>query len=336
MSDTPATTPAIEVRDLTVVYGDRRALDSVSLSVAAGAVVGLLGPNGSGKSTLLSAVAGLRAPEGGEVRILGEAPGPACRRRVGVVFQESCLDPLMTLHETLALHGRLFGLGGSALRQRIEAVLAWLGLTPRTRDAVSTLSGGLKRRLELARALLPSPSVLLLDEPSTGLDLDSRRALWEHLRSVRGEGVTLLLATNDVLEAERECDTVAFLHRGQLVAHGPPEELKRGLRPDAVRVECVDGRAQALQRAIVGWPGVGRVTSADSILHVTVDDVSSFVPRLFQADAEGIRTIHIEPSTLEDAYFEIAGASLRDEPSSSSVETRQVDTLPTREEGDTP
>ena len=310
MTNDASPAAAIEVRDLVVSYGERRAVDGVTLSVAQGTAVGLLGPNGSGKSTLLSAVAGLRAPQDGEVLILGDSPVPAVRRRVGVVFQESCLDPLMTLHETLWLHGRLFGLGRSPLARRIETLLDQFELTPRTRDAVGTLSGGLRRRLELARALLHEPQVLLLDEPTTGLDPDSKRAFWEHLRSVRGDSLALLLATNDVLEAERECDTVAFLHQGRLVAQGSPTELKGGLKHDSVRVECIDGRAQAISIAIAGWPGVGRVTCIDAVLHVTVDEASSFVPRLFQTEADGIHTIQIERSTLEDAYFQVAGASL--------------------------
>jgi ABC-2 type transport system ATP-binding protein len=327
-----APTPAISARDVVLSYGERRALDGVSLEVAAGAIVGLLGPNGSGKSTLLAVVAGLRAPDSGELRVLGAAPRSDIRRRVGVVFQESCLDLLMTLEETLVLHGRLFGLGGATLRRSVESALGGFGLAARSHDPVRTLSGGLRRRLELARALLPSPEVLLLDEPTTGLDPDSRRAFWELLRSsltpapspsdrergdrqvgVREHPLTILTATNDVLEAERECDTVAFLSNGRLVAQGTPDELKRGLRHDSVRVECVDGRAAGLSRQIADWPGVGRVTSAGSILQVTVDDVSSFVPRLFQTDPQAIHTIRIEPSTLEDAYFVVAGSPLRAE-----------------------
>lgn len=310
-SSSPA---AIEVRDLVVDYGDRRALDSFSLAVEQGAIVGLLGPNGSGKSTLLSVIAGLRRPQQGTVRVLNEKPGPATRARIGVVLQESSLDPLMTAQESLSLHGRLFGLRGGALHDRVENLLEQFGLSSRAKDAVGTLSGGLRRRLELTRALVPSPKVLLLDEPSSGLDPESRRTLWEHLRAARATGVTLLLATHDVIEAERECDIVVFLHEGKLVAQGPPAELKAGLRPDAVLVECNAGMAAQLTATIAEWPGVGRVTSADSVLHVTVDEVSSFVPRLFQAGGSDIRSIRIDPSTLEDAYFELAGTSLSMQP----------------------
>lgn len=307
-----AALPALEVRELAVTYKDsaRPALDGVSLTVAAGTIAGLLGPNGSGKSTLIAAAAGLRRPQRGELRIFGEVPGPAGRKRMGAVFQESCLDPLMTVRETLWLHGRLYGLGGAPLRRRSDELLTRFGMAERAKDAVRTLSGGLRRRLELARALLPEPRMLLLDEPTTGLDPDSRRAFWEQLRAARDGGAALLLATNDVLEAERECATVVFLYHGRLVAQGTPDELKRGLKHDAIRVGCVDGAAVALTEAIGGWPDVGQITQAGSVLHVTVDDASAFVPRLFQAGGTSIHTISIEPSTLEDAYFQVAGAAL--------------------------
>jgi ABC-2 type transport system ATP-binding protein len=332
MTSQPSPTPAISLRDVVLAYGDRRALDGASLDVAAGSVVGLLGANGSGKSTLLSVVAGLRRPQQGEARVRGAPPAGDARRRIGVVFQEASVDPQMTLRETLVLHGRLFGLGGAALRQRVEELLERFELSSRAHDVVRALSGGLRRRLELARALVPEPELLLLDEPTTGLDPDSRRAFWELLTQTRRRGfpassqgtprleslgyeerrpLTILLATNDVLEAERECDTVAFLHRGRIVAQGTPEELKRGLRHDSVRVECVDGLAATLSQSIAGWPGVGHVTAAGPVLHVTVDDVSAFVPRLFQTSPEAIHTIRVEPSTLEDAYFAVAGTSLR-------------------------
>ncbi len=310
MNQSPGPVKAFAVRGISVVYGERRALDGVTLELESGTALGLLGPNGSGKSTLLSVLSGLRHPSEGEIRVLGLPPAPALRRRVGVVFQESCLDPLMTARETLALQGRLFGLAGNATQQRAKELLDWLGLAGRDRDHVRTLSGGLRRRLELARALLPSPELLLLDEPTSGLDPDSRRAFWEMTAAARKTGLALFLATNDVLEAERECDRVAFLHHGTLVASGTPAELKAGLRHDSVRVECHDGRATTLSQTVSAWPGVGKVTSAGRVVHVTVDNAASFVPRLFQIEPASIHTISIERSTLEDAYFQIAGAPL--------------------------
>jgi ABC-2 type transport system ATP-binding protein len=306
--------PAISVQHAVVSYGERRALDGVALDVAAGTVVGLLGANGSGKSTLLSIISGLRRPDEGDVSILGAPIGAESRRRVGVVFQSSSLDPLMTLDETLLLHGRLFGLAGRTLSERTSLLLERFGLGDRRREAAGTLSGGLRRRLELARALLPAPQILLLDEPTTGLDPDAKRSFWQILRSQDGPPLTVLVATNDVLEAERECSSVAFLHQGRIVAQGTPAELKRGLKQDSVRVECTDGHAASLSKAIETWPGVGQVTPSGHILHVTVEDVASFVPMLFQTSPRAIHAVRVEPTTLEDAYFAVAGASLaRDE-----------------------
>ncbi|MBI1886550.1 MAG: ABC transporter ATP-binding protein [Chloroflexi bacterium] len=303
----------MEARGLVVAYGERQALDGVSLTVPAGPAFALLGPNGSGKTTLLSVIVGLQAPQSGTVQVLGRPPGPRARAEVGVVFQESCLDPLMTVEETLRLQARLFGLRAGEARERIAALLAGFGLAERAREATRTLSGGLKRRLELARALLPSPALLLLDEPTTGLDPDARLALWEHLNEVKAAGTTLLVATNDVAEAERHCDTVAFLDRGRLVAQGSPAELKRDLKRDSVRVEWLAFPDSAGLEAVSSLPGVGKATWAPPFLHVTVDSAGAFVPRLFQLAGEGIRSVGIHESTLEDAYFQIVGAPLSGE-----------------------
>ncbi|MDO8614551.1 MAG: ABC transporter ATP-binding protein [Dehalococcoidia bacterium] len=304
----PHATFAAEVRDLSFSYEDRVALDGLSLSVPQGSVFGLLGPNGSGKSTLLSLLAGLRAPAGGELRVLGETPSPALRARIGFLFQETSLDPLMTVREVLWLHGRLFGLPAPVLRRRIEETLATVGLADRARSSVHTLSGGMKRRLELARALLPWPELLLLDEPTTGLDPDSEQALWSELERINREGATVVLATNKVAEAERHCGTVAFIHEGRVVAQGPPAELKAGLKRDAVWLEGLF--TQDLVDAVGAWPDVGRLTWAPPILHATVDSASTFVPRLFQAAGDAVISVRLREATLEDAYFDIVGTPI--------------------------
>ena len=296
-----------------------RGVAGVSLSVAAGEAVGLLGPNGSGKSTILALVAGFLAPQAGSVRLEGQPLSAPLRRRLGVVFQEPSLDPLMTVSETLRLHGRLFGMGGAGLRDRIDELLARMGLRERAGDRVETLSGGLRRRLELARALLHAPSLLLLDEPSLGLDPDARAALWDLLDGARDAGTALLLATNDVSEAERACDRVAFLQAGRVIALGAPADLRRELRRDSVRVEWTSAPADAAS-TLAAIAGVGSVRAAagagaGTVLHVTVDDASAFVPALFalagaDGTAGGISGIHIHESTLEDAYFQRAGEPL--------------------------
>jgi ABC-2 type transport system ATP-binding protein len=184
-----------------------------------------------------------------------------------------------------------------------------VGLADRARAFTSTLSGGMKRRLELARALLTRPDVVLLDEPTLALDPDSRQALWQHLLEANAGGVTVLLATNDVHEAERYCHTVALLDHGRLVAAGAPADLKRNLRHDAVRIDWRDDPA-AVVPALEALPGVGRVRLAGLSTHVTVDDASAFLTGLFQRSGDLVAGVRIEPSTLEDVYFQLVGRNI--------------------------
>ncbi len=284
-------------------YGERRALDGFTLEVPRGSVFGLLGPNGSGKSTFVGLVAAMEAPDSGTLRVFGEPPAPAMRARVGTVFQENASDPLMTVNDTLWLAGRLFGVPRPAARERSAALLAAFGLADRATDAVSTLSGGMRRRLEMGRALLHDPLLLLLDEPTTGVDPHERRALWTALMDTRGAGRTILLATNDLAEADTVCDRVAFIQAGQVMATGTPAELKRGLKREAVRV-TVEGLTAGQLAAVEQAAGEGQVVAQDAVLHITVDDAAAFVPRLFAIAPGAIRAVAIEQSTLEDAYFQ--------------------------------
>jgi ABC-2 type transport system ATP-binding protein len=297
------------VRDLTFSYGDRLALDGLSLAVPAGSVFGLLGPNGSGKSTLLSMLIGRRHPASGDMLVLGEPLRPRLRARMAIVFQEPSLDPNMTVRETMHLQGRMFGRPRDVTAARTAALLDRMGLSDRAGALTPTLSGGMRRRLELARALLTDPELILLDEPTLALDPDSRQSLWQHLLEANAEGRTLLLATNDVHEAERYCHTVALLDHGRVVAQGAPTDLKRGLRRDAVRIEWKDGAA-AVAPAIDAWPGVGSVRVSGHVTHVTVDDASPFLARLFEQSGARIHGVQIEESTLEDVYFQIVGRAI--------------------------
>ncbi len=302
------TTFAAQAEDLTFTYEGRPALDHLSLTVPRGSLFGLLGPNGAGKSTLLSILAGLRPADSGAVDVLGERPSPALRARIGFLFQETCLDPLMTLRETLFLQGRLYGMPGAAVRRRTDEMLETLGLAERRGSFVRTLSGGMKRRLELARALLPEPDLLILDEPTAGLDPDSDQALWVHLLEINRQGVTVILSTNKVGEADRHCDTVAFIHSGRLAAQGSPSDLKAGLKRDAVWAEGAFTEETVSQ--VGSWPEVGHLRWAPPVLHATVDSAAAFVPKLFQASGDQISAIRLREATLEDAYFDIVGARL--------------------------
>jgi ABC-2 type transport system ATP-binding protein len=306
----PGAAPAaVEARDLIYAYGDRRALDGLSITVPSGAIFGLLGPNGSGKSTFLSMLIGRRKPDAGEIRVLGRPLTPHLRGRMGIVFQEPSLDATMTVRETMHLQGRMFALSRAVTAQRASLLLGRVGLGERASAMTSTLSGGMKRRLELARALLTEPALLLLDEPTLALDLDSKQSLWEHLLEANAAGATLLLATNDVVEAERYCHTVALLDEGRLVEQAAPADLKRGLRNDAVRVDWNDDPSPEIG-AIKAWPGVGNVRVVGRTTHVTVDAASPFLTRLFQDAGDRIRGVQIEESTLEDVYFQLVGKTI--------------------------
>lgn len=322
-NSTSSALSAISLAEVTYLHPGQRGVRELSLTLEPGGILALLGPNGSGKSTILSLVAGFRAPQQGSVRVLGSSVEPELRRRIGMVFQESSLDELMTVRETLWLHGRLFGLGGRDLRTRIDELLDLIGLADRAGDRVEILSGGLKRRLELARAILHQPDLILLDEPSLGLDPDSKARLWETLLAVNAEGASILLATNDVSEAERYGRHVAFLDNGRLIASGAAAELKRDLRRDSVQVDW-PGAPADLAATLAAWPGVGGVTTVPPLVHATVDDASVFVPSLFQIAGGAIEGIRIHESTLEDAYFRLVGQSLdgtTEETSQSPAET---------------
>ena len=297
------------MHDLVYSYGDRRALDGLSLSVPAGAIFGLLGPNGCGKSTLLSMLIGRRTPEAGDIRLLGEPLAARLRERIGIVFQEPSLDPTMTVRETMHLQGRMFGIARAATTERAARLLERMGLSDRAASMTETLSGGMKRRLELARALLTDPALVLLDEPTLALDLESRQNLWQHLLEANAAGATLLLATNDVYEAERYCHTVALMDQGRVVAQGTPGELKRGLRRDAVRVDWKTDPAAEVS-LVQTWPGVGDVRLAGRTTHVTVDAASPFLARLFADAGDRVHSVTIEESTLEDVYFQLVGKAI--------------------------
>lgn len=302
--------PAVEVEGLSHRYGAREALGGVSFAVSAGEIFGLLGPNGSGKSTLFKILSTLIVATGGSVRVFGHAaaskPG-AVRRRLGVVFQHPSLDPKLTVSENLWHHGHLYGLRGRTLRSRAQAVLDRMGLGDRAGDLVETLSGGLRRRAELAKALLPQPDLLLLDEPSTGLDPGARRDFNDHLSHLRGhEGVTILLTTHILEEAER-CDRVGILHQGKLVATGAPEELKGRVGGDVVVIRSrTPERLQEQMREHFGCEPV----LVDGALRVERPRGHEFVREIVEAFPGEVESVTFGRPTLEDVFIRLTGRRL--------------------------
>jgi ABC-2 type transport system ATP-binding protein len=297
---------AIQVEHLCHAYGARVALDDVSFSVACGEIFGLLGPNGGGKTTLFKILSTLMPASGGSASVFGDAlDAPAAvRRHLGVVFQHPSLDDKLTVHENLTCHGHLYGLHGARLQQRTQTVLHRLGLVERAGERVEKLSGGLRRRTELAKALLHEPPVLLLDEPSTGLDPGARRDFIQYLRELRErDGVTIVLTTHYMEEAER-CDRVAILHQGRLVSVGTPADLKDRVGGDIVVLQAPEPHRlrQQIQERFACEAAV-----VDGTVRVERPRGHEFVRDVVEAFPSAITFITYGKPTLEDVFIHLTG-----------------------------
>jgi ABC-2 type transport system ATP-binding protein len=300
----------IEVQNLNHRYGDRVALSGVSFDVKKGEVFGLLGPNGGGKSTLFRILSTMMVPSEGRAILAGHdvVREPAeVRRRVGVVFQTQSLDKALTVEENLRSQGHLHGLSGATLRERMEKAMEQLGLADRRKDVVETLSGGLKRRVEIAKALLHRPQVLLMDEASTGLDPAARRDLARHVAELRDrEGVTILLTTHILEEADR-CDRLVLLHQGKIVAQGSPGELRSSIGGDVVVLEA--GNTASLAAGIRQRFGL-EPSVADGTVRVEIQNGHRFIAEVVEAFPGSIESVGLHKPTLEDVFVRETGASI--------------------------
>jgi ABC-2 type transport system ATP-binding protein len=303
------------VDDLRHRYGDRVALEGISFRVERGELFGLLGPNGGGKSTLFRILATLQRPSGGSARLLGfDVVAEAARVRacLGVVFQNASVDVHLTVAENLRHHGALFGLRGGELADRMERLLTRFGLESRRHDLVGRLSGGLARRVELAKGLLPAPAVLLLDEPSAGLDPAARRDLLDQLVSLRDDdGTTILVTTHHMDEAER-CDRLALLDQGRLIAVDRPDRLKARVGGDVVTIRSgdLDGLDASLRTAFGVEPR--RVDGTLRLEHERGHELLQAVVDRFPGS---VQSITFGKPTLEDAFILLTGHGLSDGPS---------------------
>jgi ABC-2 type transport system ATP-binding protein len=303
--------PAIEVADLSFSYGDRPALSTVEFTIARGEIFGFLGPNGGGKSTLFRLLSTLVPIQSGDARILGcdlRGATQALRRRIGVVFQSPSLDGKLTVAENLAIHGNLYGMRGTRLKERTQAMLARLDVSDRAGDLAETLSGGLRRRVELAKALLHEPELLLLDEPSTGLDPAARREFFALLTRLReSDGVTIVLTTHYMEEAER-CDRIGILDQGRLVAIAPPGELKQRVGGDVMVISAA--APEALAQKIAQRHQV-RAALIDGTLRIERPRGHELVARLVDEFGGEIESITFGRPTLEDVFVHLTGHRFR-------------------------
>lgn len=300
----------IELSGLSHDYGSRLALDGLSFQVRPAEIFGLLGPNGSGKTTLFRILSTLMVPTAGHARIAGfdVATQPNwVRQHTGVVFQATSLDIKLTVGENLMHQGHLYGLRGARLAARSKEVLARVGLTDRVKDLVETLSGGQQRRIELAKGLIHSPSVLLLDEPSTGLDPGARIDLWHYLRILRDEqGVTVLLTTHLMEEAEY-CDRLAILSSGKRVALGSPAELKAEIGGDIVQFETADDEAAASLSARIAARFAVTPNVVGNAVRVEREQGHRFLTEVVEAFPGSIQSVSVSKPSLEDVFIQRTG-----------------------------
>ncbi len=311
-TDTPdPLSAAIEVEGLAKSFGPTRAVDGVSFRVAPGEVFAFLGPNGAGKSTTISMLCTLATPSVGSARIDGYdvvTEPNRVRRRIGLVFQEQTLDDQLTAEENLRFHAVLYGVPRAERRARIARVLDLVKLADRADDLVSTFSGGMARRLEIARGMLHTPAVLFLDEPTIGLDPQTRALMWDDVSTMRAEeGVTVFLTTHYMDEAEI-ADRIAIIDHGVIVASGTPEQLKAVIGADTVDLHTGDDDA-ARTRLQEAGEHVERVAEG---VRVFTADGEGRVPRLLELVGGGVTSVHVHRPTLEDVFLHYTGREIRE------------------------
>jgi ABC-2 type transport system ATP-binding protein len=307
------TDATIAATQLVKRYGEVEAVRGIDLSVARGEIFGFLGPNGAGKSTTISILCTLLRPTGGQATVAGfdvlRDPG-AVRSRIGLVFQDPALDEQLTARENLDFHAFLYDVPRELRRERVAEVLAMVELTDRAGSKVLTFSGGMKRRLEIARGISHSPEVLFLDEPTRGLDPQTRRHIWDYLLELRRrEGITIFMTTHYMDEAEY-CDRIAIIDMGRIVALGTPDELKAGVGGDVITIATADDAAAAAEigRRFNLAPAVDNGT-----LRLEVSDGAAFVPRLVRELSMPVIAVTLRRPSLDDVFLKLTGRAIREE-----------------------
>ena len=289
-------------------YENRTALDGVSFDVRPAELFGLLGPNGSGKTTLFRILSTLMVPTAGRAVVMGcDASEDAARlrRQIGVVFQAQSVDPKLTAYENLWHQGHLYGLRGTRLNTRISEMLTRVGLADRAKEWVETFSGGMQRRIELAKGLLHCPGVLLLDEPTTGLDPGARRDLWQYLQTLRDEEHVSVLVTTHLMEEAERCDRLAIMNEGNLVALGTPAELKREIGGDVVLLEATHDAARLADNIRARFHV--HTTVIDNQVRIEREGGHRFVTDVVEAFPGGIQAISVSKPALEDVFIRRTG-----------------------------
>ena len=316
--------PAIKVAGLTKNYGEIEAVRGIDFEVAVGETFGFLGPNGAGKSTTIKVLCTLARPTSGSAQVAGHevtAERDSVRRNIGLVFQDTTLDNYLTGAQNLRFHAALYGVPVAAVEPRMRQVLEMVGLWERRDSVVMTYSGGMKRRLEIARGLLHAPHVLFLDEPTVGLDPQTRSSIWEYINELKSrEDITIFLTTHYMDEAEH-CDRIAIIDHGKIVAIDTPEALKASVGKDRVQIHTADDPAAIAE--------LGREFDIEAAMHegavtFSVASGEQFVPRLFAGLSVPIRSVSVSRPTLDDVFMSYTGTTIRDAEASGTDQMRQM------------
>jgi ABC-2 type transport system ATP-binding protein len=316
------TEPAVQVSDLVKRYGDLEAVRGISFEVRPGETFGFLGPNGAGKSTTIKILCTLADPTSGSARVAGhdvKRERDPVRRNIGLVFQDPTLDNYLTGEQNLRFHADLYGVPRAQLGARMKLVLDMVNLWDRRESVVGTYSGGMKRRLEIARGLLHAPRVLFLDEPTVGLDPQTRSSIWEYINDLKKrEDITIFLTTHYMDEAEH-CDRIAIIDHGQIVAIDTPENLKASVGKDRVQIATADDAAAIRE--------LGERFGLDAAVHeglitFSVASGEQFVPRLFAELPVPIRSVSVARPSLDDVFMSYTGRTIRDSEASASDRNR--------------
>ncbi len=296
------------------------ALDNINLEIGTGELFGLLGPNGAGKTTLISILSTILAPTSGSASVCGHdlrLEEGAVRQCIGIVFQDPSLDDELTGEENLDFHGRLYGLDAKTRNSRIEDVLGLVDLKDRRHDLIKSYSGGMRRRLEIARGLMHMPRILFLDEPTLGLDPQTRRKIWTYIRDLKESfGVAIILTTHYMDEADQLCSRIAIIDRGKIVAMDTPERLKESLGGDLLELSTPEPTSEFLER-LRTLEDLKNISVQDGKVILTVKNGESVIPKVFesaQSLSVGISSVSLRKPNLEDVFIKLTGREIRDEP----------------------
>lgn len=309
---------AISLRGLTKRFGDLVAVDRVDLEIARGELFGLLGPNGAGKTTIIKMLTTMLKPSDGEALVWGHNVAKErdnVRSSVGVVFQDPSVDSMLTGRENLDFHGRMYGLGREMRKKRIAEVLELVDLTDKADIKLEDYSGGMQRRLEIARGLMHHPHVLFLDEPTLGLDAQTRRYIWQYIKEMnRQEGVTVVLTTHYMDEADFLCNRVAIIDNGKIVALDTPKNLKNMIGADTITLEAQSG-GETLLASLKDFDWIASTHQSNGIIELMVDHAESRIPEIMLTACRSdvaIRSVGLHEPTLEDVFLKFTGKKIRE------------------------